>query len=159
MRVVVIGAGVGGLTAAARLAALGHRVLLCEARAEAGGLASGITAGGLPFDGGPYILLDKPGLEWAFDRLGIDIAALDLQPVQQLYEVHSPARRPVRIFSIWNERRASWSWRGRAPGVRMNVSSPRWRHSGAGSRRFSSSRVRRCSSWRVAEPSARPPSC
>jgi len=118
VKVVVIGAGVGGLTAAARLAALGHRVVLCEARAEAGGLASGVTAGGLTFDGGPYILLDKPGLEWAFDRLGIDIAALDLQPVQQLYEVHSPERRPVRIF-LDLERTASelelaWAGAGRA---------------------------------------------
>jgi phytoene dehydrogenase-like protein len=98
MRVVVIGGGVGGLTAAGRLAAFGHRVLLCEARAEVGGLASGLDAGGLSFDGGPYILLDRPGLEWAFERLGMDVAGLDLEPVHQLYEVQRPGRPPVRIF-------------------------------------------------------------
>jgi phytoene dehydrogenase-like protein len=98
MRVVVIGGGVGGLTAAGRLAAFGHRVILCEARAEVGGLASGLEAGGLSFDGGPYILLDRPGLEWAFERLGIDVAALDLEPMHQLYEVHASGRHPVCIF-------------------------------------------------------------
>jgi phytoene dehydrogenase-like protein len=98
MRVVVIGGGVGGLTAAGRLAAFGHRVLLCEARAEVGGLASGVDAGGLSFDGGPYILLDRPGLEWAFERLGIDVAELGLEPMHQLYEVNAPGRQPVRIF-------------------------------------------------------------
>ena len=98
MTVVVIGGGVGGLTAAARLAAFGHRVLLLEARSQLGGLASGFTAGGLWFDGGPYILLDRPGLEWAFERIGIDSAVLDLQPVPHLYDVEHDGTPPVRIF-------------------------------------------------------------
>jgi phytoene dehydrogenase-like protein len=98
MRVVVIGGGVGGLTAAVRLTALGHRVSLYEARGEVGGLASGISAGGLSFDGGPYILLDRPGLQWAFERVGIDVGRLDLQPVPALYEVNAPTSAPVRIF-------------------------------------------------------------
>ncbi len=98
MTVVVIGGGVGGLTAAARLAAFGHRVLLLEARSELGGLASGFTAGGLWFDGGPYILLDRPGLEWAFERIGIDAVVLDLQPVPHLYDVARDGAPPVRMF-------------------------------------------------------------
>ena len=118
MKVVVIGGGVGGLTAAARLTALGHRVQLCEAREEAGGLASGLTAGGVSFDGGPYILLDRPGLGWAFERVGVDIAALDLQPVPALYEVQGPARRPVRIFldlaRTTDELEQQWKGAGRA---------------------------------------------
>ena len=40
-RVVIIGAGMGGLTAAIRLARKGLSVRVIEARAEAGGLASG----------------------------------------------------------------------------------------------------------------------
>jgi phytoene dehydrogenase-like protein len=118
MKVVVIGGGVGGLAAAGRLAAFGHRVLLWEARAEVGGLASGLDAGGMSFDGGPYILLDRPGLEWGFERLGIDVAALDLEPVQQLYEVHGPGRSPVRIFldleRTRDELELEWPSAGRA---------------------------------------------
>jgi phytoene dehydrogenase-like protein len=118
MNVVVIGGGVGGLTAAARLASLGHRVQLFEARSDVGGLASGLTAGGVSFDGGPYILLDRPGLEWAFERIDADIAALDLQPASQLYEIQSTGRRTVRVF-LDLERTASeleqgWAGAGRA---------------------------------------------
>jgi phytoene dehydrogenase-like protein len=98
MRVVVIGGGVGGLTAAARLAALGHDVRLLEARSQVGGLASGFTAGGLWFDGGPYILLDRPGLEWAFERIGIDSAVLDLRSVPHLYDVDTANTPPLSIF-------------------------------------------------------------
>jgi 1-hydroxycarotenoid 3,4-desaturase len=115
---VVIGGGVGGLTAATRLTALGHRVQLFEARASVGGLASGLSAGGLQFDGGPYILLDRPGLEWAFEKIEADTASLDLRPVAQVYEVHSPAREPIRIFldlaRTKDELERRWSGAGRA---------------------------------------------
>ncbi|SDX62693.1 phytoene desaturase family protein [Hymenobacter psychrophilus] len=86
-KIIVIGAGVGGLSAAIRLARQGHAVLVLEARAQAGGLASGFTAGGFIFDAGPYILLDKPGLEWAFDHLGIALDALPLTPIEAVYHV------------------------------------------------------------------------
>src|SRR2546428_3831921 len=66
---VVIGAGVGGLTGALRLAGSGFEVRVLEARPESGGLASGVHYGGFDFDAGPYILLDRPGLEWAFEHL------------------------------------------------------------------------------------------
>jgi phytoene dehydrogenase-like protein len=74
-------------------------VRLLEARSALGGLASGFTAGGLWFDGGPYILLDRPGLEWAFEKIGIDSTLLDLQPVSHLYDVEPEGTaRPVRIY-------------------------------------------------------------
>jgi phytoene dehydrogenase-like protein len=41
-RVVVIGAGMGGLTAAIRLRKAGFDVVVMEARSEPGGLASGV---------------------------------------------------------------------------------------------------------------------
>ena len=74
-RVLVVGAGVGGLAAALRLAQAGLSVRVLEARAEPGGLASQVEAHGLRFDGGPYVLLDRPGLDWAFAALGIDLSA------------------------------------------------------------------------------------
>ncbi|MEO2031084.1 MAG: FAD-dependent oxidoreductase, partial [Planctomycetaceae bacterium] len=61
-RVVIIGAGIGGLTSAIRLAGYGCSVTVVEARESAGGLASGFELEGFRFDAGPYVLLDRPGL-------------------------------------------------------------------------------------------------
>ncbi len=47
-RVVVVGAGVGGLAAAARLAALGHQVTVCEATGAVGGKLGLLERDGLP---------------------------------------------------------------------------------------------------------------
>lgn len=85
MKVAIVGGGVGGLAAGARLAMLGHRVQIFEARDDVGGLASGFQAGGTWFDGGPYIVLDRPGLEWALEKLGLDVGALQLQPATDFY--------------------------------------------------------------------------
>jgi len=86
MKVAIIGGGVGGLAAATRLAILGHRVQIFEARDDVGGLASGVQKDGVWFDGGPYIVLDRPGLEWAFEKLGLDISELRLQRMEDFYE-------------------------------------------------------------------------
>ena len=91
MRVAVIGGGVGGLTAATRLAMLGHKVQIFEARDDVGGLASGFQREGVWFDGGPYILLDRPGLEWALERIGLDVGPLNLKACEDLYEVTRPS--------------------------------------------------------------------
>src|SRR5262245_11825876 len=71
---IVIGAGMGGLTAALRLARAGLTVRVIDARPEPGGLAAGFELDGLPFDAGPYILLDCPGLEWAYRSVGLELA-------------------------------------------------------------------------------------
>lgn len=85
--VIIIGAGVGGLCAAIRLAGLGYNVRVLEARNRAGGLASGLDLEGFPFDSGPYILLDKPGLDWAFGQLQIDPGELSLHLIEHIYHV------------------------------------------------------------------------
>ena len=98
--VVVIGAGMGGLTAALRLAREGFGVQLLEARAEAGGLASGNVYEGFSFDAGPYILLDRPGLEWAFSSVGLKLAEhIELRAIDHVYSVASPGRPTVNIYS------------------------------------------------------------
>ena len=86
--VIVVGAGVGGLSAAIHLAQKGYFVTILEARSQTGGLASGLQLDGFSFDAGPYILLDKPGLIWAFEQLKINLAiALTSSPVSNIYEV------------------------------------------------------------------------
>jgi phytoene dehydrogenase-like protein len=98
--VIVIGAGMGGLTAALRLAQAGLSVQVFEARAEPGGLASGCRFEGFWFDAGPYILLDRPGLEWAFASLGIALGDhIELRPIEHVYSVTSPNDPDVHIFS------------------------------------------------------------
>lgn len=100
MHVLVVGAGIGGLAAALRLVRGGAEVTILEARANAGGLAGSVEASGLTFDAGPYILLDRPGLEWAFERLGLTLDALDLQRLEGVaYEVSWDDGRNLSIWS------------------------------------------------------------
>jgi phytoene dehydrogenase-like protein len=81
----------GGLTAALRLARHGFGVRVLEARGEPGGLAGGFVQDGFPFDAGPYILLDRPGLAWAFEQVGLRLEeCLSLQRLEHVYEVSSP---------------------------------------------------------------------
>jgi phytoene dehydrogenase-like protein len=97
--VAVIGAGIGGLSAAIRLAQLGYPVQVFEARSGAGGLASGVEWEGFPFDAGPYILLDREGLEWAFARLGMSLdGELELRPIDEVYEVRGE-NEAVRFYA------------------------------------------------------------
>jgi phytoene desaturase len=55
-RIVVIGAGMGGLAAAARLATVGHRVTVCEAGPTHGGMLGRFERDGFRFDTGPTLL-------------------------------------------------------------------------------------------------------
>lgn len=55
-RIVVIGAGISGLAAAARLATTGHRVLVCEASGTHGGMLGRYRRDGFAFDTGPTLL-------------------------------------------------------------------------------------------------------
>lgn len=96
--VLIIGAGMGGLTAALRLARAGLAVRVLEARSSPGGLAAGLELDGLPFDAGPYILLDRPGLEWAFRAAGLELAEhVSPRRIEDIYEVQTPDKRRVRF--------------------------------------------------------------
>ena len=76
-RVVVIGAGVGGLAAAVRLAAAGHRVVVHERAAEAGGKLGRYARDGFHFDTGPSLLT----LPQVFADLDLGLAPEPLDPV------------------------------------------------------------------------------
>jgi len=69
-RVAVIGGGVAGLAAAARLAAQGYRVDLLEAAAEPGGKMRDYQAEGFRFDGGPSLFTLPEVMEQLFADCG-----------------------------------------------------------------------------------------
>ncbi|MGW1146800.1 phytoene desaturase family protein [Streptomyces sp. NPDC002454] len=56
-RIVVIGAGMGAMAGAARLAVAGHRVVVCERRETYGGALGRFARDGFGFDTGPGLLL------------------------------------------------------------------------------------------------------
>jgi phytoene desaturase len=81
-RAVVVGAGLGGLSAAIHLRLAGHDVTVLERNALAGGRANLLVQGGFQFDTGPS-LLNYP---WVFEELfraaGADLYQyVELQPV------------------------------------------------------------------------------
>ncbi|WP_439595554.1 1-hydroxycarotenoid 3,4-desaturase CrtD [Falsiroseomonas sp.] len=68
MHVVVVGAGIGGLTAAADLARQGVRVTVLERAATPGGKMRHVQAGGAAIDGGPTVFT----MRWIFAQLFAD---------------------------------------------------------------------------------------
>lgn len=86
-RVVIIGAGIGGLAAALRLAASGRSVLVLEAADAPGGKLCQVEAGGLTFDGGPTVLTMK----WVFDTL-LESFGLHLDDLLQMEKAQVLAR-------------------------------------------------------------------
>ncbi|MGI8595849.1 MAG: phytoene desaturase family protein [Thermoleophilaceae bacterium] len=72
MRIAVLGAGVGGLAAGARLAALGHRVTVLEQAAAPGGKCGRVEVGGYAFDSGPSLLT----MPWVLADLFADTGAV-----------------------------------------------------------------------------------
>jgi phytoene desaturase len=84
VKVIVIGAGMGGMTAAARLAAKGHDVLVLEASDQAGGKCRSETIDGFTFDTGPSLLTLPATYRDFFLKTG---AAMDLpiEPVDPAF--------------------------------------------------------------------------
>jgi phytoene desaturase len=74
-RVVVIGSGLGGLSAACTLAARGHAVTLLERNAWLGGKAAVLESNGFRFDMGPTILTLPSVLRRVFGEAGRDMDA------------------------------------------------------------------------------------
>ncbi|MBG0563449.1 phytoene desaturase family protein [Actinoplanes aureus] len=75
--IVVIGAGVGGLVVAARLAAAGHRVVVHERSGTVGGKLAVYERDGFRFDTGPSLLT----LPQVFADLDLDLRPEPLDPV------------------------------------------------------------------------------
>ncbi len=69
-QIVIVGAGIGGLSAAIRLAARGKRVLVFEQNAQVGGKMSEVHAQGFRFDTGPSVITMRHVFEELFHVAG-----------------------------------------------------------------------------------------
>ena len=90
-RVVVVGAGLGGLSAALRLAGAGRDVTVVEREDVPGGRAGRLEVDGYSFDTGPTVLTMPELIEDALDAVGERLEDwLDLRPVDPLYRAFYP---------------------------------------------------------------------
>ena len=84
--VVIVGAGLGGLSAALRLAGAGRRVTVVEREAVPGGRAGLLQRDGYSFDTGPSVLTMPSLIQDALSCVGEDIKDwLELIPLDPLY--------------------------------------------------------------------------
>jgi phytoene desaturase len=89
--VVVVGAGLGGLAAAARLGALGHDVTVCEQADEVGGKLGVHRAGGFTFDTGPSLLTMPHVFTELFAATGTPLEEhLSLRPLDPIARYRFP---------------------------------------------------------------------
>jgi phytoene desaturase len=87
-RVVVIGSGLGGLAAAVRLRAMGHRVTVLEALPDPGGRARVFRRDGFTFDAGPTVITAPYLIRELFELMGRDPSDyFELVPVDPFYRI------------------------------------------------------------------------
>ncbi len=86
--VIVIGSGFGGLAAAVRLRAMGHKTLVLEARDQPGGRAGVFLQDGFSFDAGPTVITAPYLLRELFELVGRDMRDyFDLVPIDPFYRI------------------------------------------------------------------------
>jgi phytoene desaturase len=108
----VIGAGMGGLAAAARLARAGHRVTVCEQADVVGGKLGVFRRDGFTFDTGPHLLTLPTVYRNLFEQTGGPLAdVLELTAVDPAcryrfadgVELDLPNVSPSRICAAWDD--------------------------------------------------------
>jgi len=88
-RIVIVGAGLAGLSAALRLAGAGRQVTVIEREDVPGGRNGLLVDAGYQFDTGPSVLTMPDLIADAFDAVGEDMADwLTLSPVRPLYRAY-----------------------------------------------------------------------
>lgn len=98
--VVVIGAGMGGLSAAIRLAAAGRPVTVVEMAEGPGGKARALASAAGPVDTGPTVLTLRSGLDELFALAGTRTAdQLDLIPLPRLARHFWPDGGRLDLFT------------------------------------------------------------
>jgi phytoene desaturase len=102
-RVIVIGAGLGGIVAAGRLARAGFSVTVCEKNSHPGGRADELTIDGHRFDTGPTLFLMPEVFQEAYAGLGAEMKDhLELVRIDPTYEIHFADGRTLSLTSDMN---------------------------------------------------------
>jgi phytoene desaturase len=113
MRIAVVGAGVGGLAAAIRLAHAGHRVTVYEQGPAAGGKCSRVTRDGFTWDAGPSLLTMPFVFEALFSETGAPLAdeleLLRVEPVTRYrfadgtgFDLSADLPRAIEALEAWS---------------------------------------------------------
>lgn len=90
-RVIVVGAGLGGLACALHLAAAGRQVTVVERESVPGGRAGRLSAGGYEFDTGPTVLTMPELIEEPLAAVGERLSDwLELIPLDPAYRAYYP---------------------------------------------------------------------
>ena len=90
-RVVIVGAGLGGLACALHLAAAGRQVTVVERESVPGGRAGRLVDSGFEFDTGPTVLTMPSLIEEPLAAVGERLADwLELQPLDPAYRAYYP---------------------------------------------------------------------
>ncbi|MFP4365392.1 MAG: phytoene desaturase family protein, partial [Spirochaetia bacterium] len=76
-RILIVGAGLSGLTAGAYLLRAGHSVRILEKSSQCGGLLSSFETDGFVFDTGPRALGNAGILRSMLEDLGIELELMD----------------------------------------------------------------------------------
>lgn len=96
-RVIVVGGGVGGLSAAIHTRLAGHEVLLLEAN-RLGGKAAGITVDGYKLDPGPSIVILPEVYERVFQAAGLPMARyLTFRRLDPICRVYFEGSEPIDL--------------------------------------------------------------
>lgn len=99
-RVVVVGAGLGGLSCALRLAGAGREVTVVEREAHPGGRAGRLGIAGYEFDTGPTVLTMPDLLAETLGAVGENLSDwLDLQRVDPAYRAHYPDGSTLNVIA------------------------------------------------------------
>ncbi|HET9124270.1 MAG TPA: phytoene desaturase family protein [Solirubrobacteraceae bacterium] len=105
MRVIVIGAGLGGLAVALRLQGMGAEVTVVERAPSPGGRASQLRDGPYTWDTGPSLITMPWVLEESFAAGGLDLAReVTLRQLDPLYRIRWAGEE--RTFEFSSEREA-----------------------------------------------------
>ncbi|GGM40732.1 dehydrosqualene desaturase [Paraliobacillus quinghaiensis] len=100
MDIGIVGAGIGGLTAALLLEKQGHNVTIYEKEEQLGGRVVFQSNGEFKIDQGPTIVLLPEMLLEILEEAGISREAVDLIPCDPLYDIHYP---DGTIYRKWRD--------------------------------------------------------
>jgi len=97
--VIVVGAGLGGLSAACHLTGAGHDVVVVDREARAGGRAGLLERGGYRFETGPTVLTMVNLVEDCFTAVGADMADfVTMRPVDPMYRACYEDGSTLRVW-------------------------------------------------------------